>query len=378
VRQDLVLDNPAWAALNGAHARFAEWSGHVVRYDPDVAPFLAVPPEPEDPEQVWADIVTLVGPGAVVVIPGTTSPPPGWAVVSRTPGVQLVDDGVAAAPFDEALELTAADVPEMLALVERTEPGPFRPRTIELGSYLGIRREGALIAMAGERLRPPGWTEISAVCTDAAFRGQGLGTRLVLAVAAGIRARGETPFMHAAGHNTGAIRLYESLGFRLRGAPGLHRVSGAGRRGAGWVAMTDDWHDSLRHVKAGDLTGDTNQTTGMTRLEAISGSTVGSRKVWMGQTHVAPHTNSGDHHHGEAETAIYVVSGRPSFVFADGADEVRIDTGPGDYVFVPPYVPHREENPTGEEAVVVIARSSQEGVVVNLPSLWTTVERPEE
>jgi uncharacterized RmlC-like cupin family protein len=116
----------------------------------------------------------------------------------------------------------------------------------------------------------------------------------------------------------------------------------------------------------------------MTRLEAISGSTVGSRKVWMGQTHVAPHTNSGDHHHGEAETAIYVVSGRPSFVFADGADEVRIDTGPGDYVFVPPYVPHREENPTGEEAVVVIARSSQEGVVVNLPSLWTTVERPEE
>jgi predicted GNAT family acetyltransferase len=73
--------------------------------------------------------------------------------------------------------------------------------------------------MAGERLRPPGWTEISAVCTDAAFRGQGLGTRLVLAVAAGIRARGETPFMHAAGHNTGAIRLYESLGFRLRGRP---------------------------------------------------------------------------------------------------------------------------------------------------------------
>jgi uncharacterized RmlC-like cupin family protein len=141
--------------------------------------------------------------------------------------------------------------------------------------------------------------------------------------------------------------------------------------------MTDDWHDALRHVKAGELTGDTDQTTGMTRLEAISGNTVGSRKVWMGQTHVAPHTNSGDHHHGEAETAIFVVSGRPSFVFAEGEEEVRIDTGPGDYVFVPPYVPHREENPTGEQAVVVIARSSQEGIVVNLPSLWAQVERPE-
>jgi uncharacterized RmlC-like cupin family protein len=140
--------------------------------------------------------------------------------------------------------------------------------------------------------------------------------------------------------------------------------------------MTDDWHDSLRHIRGADLSGDTGQTAGMTRREAISSKTVGSAKVWMGQTHVAPHTNSGDHHHGEAETAIYVVSGRPSFVFAEGDDEVRIDTEAGDYVFVPPYVPHREENPTGEEAVVVIARSSQDGVVVNLPSLWAPVERP--
>lgn len=140
--------------------------------------------------------------------------------------------------------------------------------------------------------------------------------------------------------------------------------------------MTDDWHDALRHIKGAELSGDTGQTAGMIRREAISGKTVGSAKVWMGQTHVGPHTNSGDHHHGEAETAIYVVSGRPSFVFAEGADEVRIDTEPGDYIFVPPYVPHREENPTDEEAVVVIARSSQDGIVVNLPSLWAPVERP--
>jgi uncharacterized RmlC-like cupin family protein len=139
--------------------------------------------------------------------------------------------------------------------------------------------------------------------------------------------------------------------------------------------MTDEWHGALRHVRGAELTGDTGQTSGMTRREAISGATVGSRKVWMGQTHVAPHTNSGDHHHGDAETAIYVLAGRPVFVFADGDNEVRLATEPGDYVFVPPWAPHREENPTGEEAVVVIARSSQQGIVVNLPSLWAPVER---
>jgi uncharacterized RmlC-like cupin family protein len=108
----------------------------------------------------------------------------------------------------------------------------------------------------------------------------------------------------------------------------------------------------------------------MTRLEAVSGKSAGSEKVWMGQTHVAPGVNSGDHHHGEAETAIYVLSGHPAFVFADGDREVRLATEPGDYIFVPPFVPHREENPGPEEAVVIIARSSQEGVVVNLDSLW--------
>lgn len=139
--------------------------------------------------------------------------------------------------------------------------------------------------------------------------------------------------------------------------------------------MADHWHAPLRHIRPDDLSGKTNQTSGMTRLEAISGQTVGSSKVWMGQTHVAADTASGDHHHGEAETAIYVVAGNPVFVFAAGTDpadgEVRIETQPGDYVFVPPFVPHREENPNAGEAVVVIARSSQEGIVVNLTDLWS-------
>jgi uncharacterized RmlC-like cupin family protein len=108
----------------------------------------------------------------------------------------------------------------------------------------------------------------------------------------------------------------------------------------------------------------------MTRLEAISGKSVGADKIWMGETHVAAGVKSADHHHGESETAIYVVSGTPSFVFAEGDREVRLDTQPGDYIFVPPFVPHREENPGDGEAVVVISRSTQEAIVVNLPSLW--------
>ncbi|MFK0119827.1 cupin domain-containing protein [Streptomyces sp. NPDC090994] len=131
----------------------------------------------------------------------------------------------------------------------------------------------------------------------------------------------------------------------------------------------------LHHVRAGSLDGDTAQTGGMRRFAAVSGRTVGSEKLWMGQTHVAPATSSSDHHHGESETAIHVVSGHPEFVFLDDsgehAEEVRLRTSPGDYIFVPPFVPHREENPDpAEEAVVVIARSTQEAIVVNLPRLY--------
>ncbi|MFF1692416.1 GNAT family N-acetyltransferase [Streptomyces sp. NPDC058257] len=209
------LDNPAYAALNGPHARFAERRGRVVRYQSDVSPWLGLPDAPEAGD--WADLAALAGPGVEVPLPGVrVAVPEGWEVTFDMKGVQLVDDGVAAAPDPQAVLLGADDVPEMLDLVARTQPGPFLPRTVELGTYLGIRRGGALVAMAGERLRPPGWTEISAVCTDPAHRGEGLATRLILAVADGIRARGETPFLHTSARNTDAIRLYESLGFRLR------------------------------------------------------------------------------------------------------------------------------------------------------------------
>lgn len=151
---------------------------------------------------------------------------------------------------------------------------------------------------------------------------------------------------------------------------------------AGPVEYPDDpdaFHRRLHHQTPATLLGDTAQTAGMRRFEAISGKTTGSSKLWMGQTHVPAATASADHHHGESETAIFVVSGSPVFVFAeengDGYEEVRLEAEPGDYVFVPPFVPHREENPNPDtEAVVVIARSTQEAIVVNLPDLsWEHV-----
>jgi uncharacterized RmlC-like cupin family protein len=109
----------------------------------------------------------------------------------------------------------------------------------------------------------------------------------------------------------------------------------------------------------------------MQRFAAISGTSVGSEQIWMGETHVAPATASDNHHHGESETAIFVRSGNPEFVFHDGVGEVRIATAPGDYIFVPPYVPHREENPDpNTPAVIVIARSTQEAIVINLRDLY--------
>ncbi|MCX4815574.1 GNAT family N-acetyltransferase [Streptomyces sp. NBC_01239] len=210
-----ILDNPARAALTGPHAHFAEQRGRILRYPVDVTPWLALPDEPDADD--WADVAALSGPGTEIPLLGFRGQvPDGWEVTFDIDGVQMVDDGLAAAPEPEAVVLGPADVPEMLDLVERTKPGPFLPRTVELGTYLGIRREGALVAMAGERLHPPGWTEISAVCTDPVARGEGLASRLILAVAHGIRERGETPFLHTGAGNTNAIRLYESLGFRLR------------------------------------------------------------------------------------------------------------------------------------------------------------------
>ncbi len=139
-------------------------------------------------------------------------------------------------------------------------------------------------------------------------------------------------------------------------------------------ASDDGFHRALYQVGPASLSDRTAQTPGMRRLEAISGFTVGSVGLWMGQTHVAPATVSGNHHHGSTETGIYVVSGHPEFVFLDESTdeptETRLRTSPGDYVYVPAWVPHREENPDpDQEAVVVLARTTQDSVVVNVADL---------
>ncbi|PVW04157.1 GNAT family N-acetyltransferase [Microbacterium sp. Gd 4-13] len=211
-----VLDNPAWHALTGPHAHFAIGNDLVRKYPDDVAPFLAV--RSWDDPAVWDALIDLVGPGGEVGFSGADPDlPPGWDVLWRGEGVQLVETAALdPRPDDEAVELGTADVDEMLAIVERNQPGPFRPRTYELGRYVGIRREGRLVAMAGERLHPTGWTEISAVSTDPEFRRRGLASRLVLDVAFHIRERGDRALMHAAATNVNAIATYERLGFALR------------------------------------------------------------------------------------------------------------------------------------------------------------------
>jgi uncharacterized RmlC-like cupin family protein len=125
----------------------------------------------------------------------------------------------------------------------------------------------------------------------------------------------------------------------------------------------------LVRIAAGELDADTAQTSGMQRAAAVSGKTVGAEGLWMGTTTVPAHTDSGAHHHGHSETGIYVAVGTPIFAFRDGDEVIELQTQPGDFVFVPPYVPHRETNPSDEPAVVVIARTTQEAIAVPLDDI---------
>jgi ribosomal protein S18 acetylase RimI-like enzyme len=220
-----TLSNPAWHALGSTQAALAESVGNARRYDPDVSPFCALPdlPSPQD----WDALRELVGAGQTAfLLREPLRVPAAWEITFRLDGVQMVATDAArdaSAPrAEDIVELTDDDVPEMLDLVARTEPGPFTPRTNRLGTYLGIRVDGALAAMSGERMRPPGYTEVSAVCTDERYRGRGFAAALVRAVMAGIDARAELPLLHAAATNTAAIRLYERLGFaHTRGVIGV-------------------------------------------------------------------------------------------------------------------------------------------------------------
>ena len=228
-----VLDHPVWSSLTGKHAHLGARFGAAARYPADVAVFAAIAPEGDD--SAWVDLAALTEPGeTLAVVSDGITPGEGWDTTAVIEGVQMVDVSLDAVEHPDVQLLGLDDVPEMLALVERTRPGPFAARTIEMGRYFGLRRGGSLVAMAGQRLHPNGWAEISGVCTDTGFRRQGLGTLLVRAITADIRSRGETPFLHASADNTNAIRLYEHLGMRIRRRVSITvvRRSGPDRPGA--------------------------------------------------------------------------------------------------------------------------------------------------
>lgn len=228
------LDNPFLHALTGPLRAFADIADGDVAdgglagggaaadvvaavFHDDVSPFAAIA---ADDQQSWDGLASITRERRYVVCMALDrgSPPDGWSTLMTETGTQWVaDDLPPAGPVEGGvIDLGADDVDEMLDLVRRTEPGPFEQRTIELGRWIGVRREGELVAMAGERLRLDGWTEISGVCVAESARRAGLAGALTLVVAEGIRARGDEAFLHVREGNDGANGLYERLGFRAR------------------------------------------------------------------------------------------------------------------------------------------------------------------
>jgi predicted GNAT family acetyltransferase len=211
------LERPVWASLMTYHASLSEGDSLAKRFARDVNLFAAAC---DDTPAALAALAALVKPEESVFllqVPAILIPP-GLVEVRAGKGVQMV------ATRSMTVETTCSDIvtlgdedaPEMLALAELTEPGPFLARTHTMGTFLGIRVGGRLAAMAGERMRFPGYTEVSGVCTHPEFRGRGFARRLSATVAAGIEARGDRPFLHAWKSNHSAISLYEGLGFKVR------------------------------------------------------------------------------------------------------------------------------------------------------------------
>ena len=207
------LANPIWSALTTEHRSFARSNGLAARYPAEVARFAALA---EPTPAAFSDLAALVEPGELVGLfaAAPLDVPAGWTVARARPIEQMVSvEPLPPAGPSALCTLEADDAAEMLALTAATEPGPFFERTCEMGRYLGIRAGGRLVAMAGERLRLSGFTEVSAVCTYPEFQGRGYARDLVVTLAADALAHGRRPFLHVKSEN-GARRLYERLGFR--------------------------------------------------------------------------------------------------------------------------------------------------------------------
>jgi predicted GNAT family acetyltransferase len=214
----MVLDNPAWTSLTGAHAHLAIRNGPAARYPAEVGVFAALAePSPAALEALAeisepGDVVGLFGMEADRVV----AP---WQLTAEMKLIQMVCETELVETSNDVVPLSAANAAAMLTLAEATQPGPFGPRTIEMGRYVGQFDGNKLIAMAGERLKPDRYTEVSAVCTDPAYRGQGRADTLVRAIGREIQRCGETAFLHVAAGSaseTIAVGVYERLGFVAR------------------------------------------------------------------------------------------------------------------------------------------------------------------
>lgn len=219
-KAEALLDNPIWSALTTDHAELAVGDGEARRYPEEIGP-LAGMREPS--EAAWSAMAELAGPLGVVGMFFRQAPriPEGWTPVLRGALVQMVAEepkpvAIAEPPGVTLRKLAAEDAVAMVELATLTEPGPFRLRTMELGTFFGILEGERLLAMAGKRMHVPGYVEVSAVCTHPEARGRGYARLLMSCVMEEIAAAGRRPFLHALASNTGAIRVYEDLGFRVR------------------------------------------------------------------------------------------------------------------------------------------------------------------
>lgn len=213
MRDDRLLENPVWYALASRQGDLKIGQGVAGRFPPKVSRFVGMETPTAKGFSALAGIVEPEETVALLTVDQLVIPR-GWRITRSRDLVQMIYSGPKLDAVPALVRLGVTDVPEMLALAEVTQPGPFLPGTISMGSYLGIRSpEGKLVAMAGERLRLEEYTEISAVCTDPAFRGLGYAKKLVLALLAKAGAENRTAFLHVKGEIS-AKDLYEALGFR--------------------------------------------------------------------------------------------------------------------------------------------------------------------
>jgi GNAT superfamily N-acetyltransferase len=209
-----LLNNAIWYALSTEQSYLAEGNHLAKRFPRDVSPFGAIKTQSSSSYEALGKI--LSGDTVALCFDSKPTLPPNWTTRISLDIYQMTFEGPPPAKPNQVMRrLTHADVPEMLALTRLTDPGPFLPRTIDLGAYYSIHDSGSLVALAGERLHLTGFTEVSAVCTYPAFRGRGYGNALMSKVISGILDRGETPFLHVKTDNP-AIALYRKLGFQIR------------------------------------------------------------------------------------------------------------------------------------------------------------------